>query len=145
MDSKVVFDAALSDLDLTPLKEKFISNGWDTFGNFSFCTSDPSGKDHDAFEKVITELIASDGSQKQLIPRLRRLYALAYATTSTAMFEAVENKDVNAKISMHPQDRAERTDKLRERMTGFKLDLQNQPSAALTDKFATVLAKGIVR
>ena len=61
------------------------------------------------------------------------------------MAEAVDHKDVNTKIAMHPQDRADRTDKLRERLTGFKLDAQNQPSAALTDKCATILAKAVVR
>ena len=145
MDSKVVFLAALRELELHPLQEKFIENGWDTFGNFAFCTADPSGKNPEAFEKVIVELLATDGSQKSLIPRLRRLYALAYATTSSAMADAVEHKDINTKVSMHPQDRAERTDRLRARMTGFALDLHNQPSATLTDRFATVLAKGVVQ
>ena len=145
MDSKAVFLASLKELDLLPLKEKFDENGWDTFGNFAFCTSDTTGKNPEAFEKVITELLPTDGTKKSLIPRLRRLYALAYATTSAAMADAVEHKDINTKISMHPQDRAERTDLLREKLTGFKLDMNNQPSAALTDRFATVLAKGVVR
>ena len=77
--SKTAFAKALHEYGLDPLKEQFKKNGWDTYSDFAFSTSDPSGKDASAFQKeVVDEILKSDGSEKHLIPKLRRLYAQSY-------------------------------------------------------------------
>ena len=53
------FTAALTELGLTSLTEKFEANGWNTFSWFAFATSDPQGRDGKAFEQeVLPELVA---------------------------------------------------------------------------------------
>ena len=88
MSSKVAFTAALRDMELSILAAKFEENGWGSFEDFAFSTSDPSGRDTDMFEKqVLAELLAADGSQKKLIPKIRRLYAQAYVHATALMTE----------------------------------------------------------
>ena len=47
------FTAALTELGLTDLTDKFNDNGWNTFNAFAFSTSDPQGRDGQAFEKEV--------------------------------------------------------------------------------------------
>ena len=145
-NSTTAFAAALKELELDSLLPKMSEFGWDTFNDFAFSTSDPSGKDADAFQtQVVDKLLATDGSQKRLVPRLRRLYAQSYVVASEAMTAFANPQGVDEKVSMNPADRASRVDILRSRMTGFALKGQNMPSTALTDRFATMLAKGTVK
>jgi len=146
VSSKVAFTAALRDMELSILAAKFDENGWGTFEDFAFSTSDPSGRDTDMFEKqVLAELLAADGSQKKLIPKIRRLYAQAYVHATALMTEEAIPKGIDERVSMHPADRAQRTEDLRARLFGFTLAGPNMPSTTLTDKFATMLKKGIVK
>ena len=88
MQSETAFKSFVAELQLTPLWDAMVTNGWKTFGDFAFSTADPEGKDATLFEKqVVDVLLASDGSQKHLLPRLRRLYAQAYIVASQSMAE----------------------------------------------------------
>ena len=128
------------------LQQLLRTTSWETFFDFAFSTSDPSGKDHQLFEaEVIKVLLAADGSQKKYIPKLRRLYAQSYIAASAHMQEQAQPKGIDEKTSMHPADRSQRTEELRTKITGFKLSGPCLPSTTLTDKFATILAKGLVR
>ena len=125
VSSKIAFAAALKEMELDVLAPKFAENGWDTFADFAFSTSDPSGKDHELFEsQVVKVILAPDGSQKRLVPKLRRLYAQSYIAASSHMTEQANPKGIEEKVSMHPADRTQRTDDLRARLTGFKLSGQ---------------------
>ena len=118
MDSKTVFAEAVKEYELEDLMPKFVSEGWDTFANFAFCVPDFSGKDTTAFEAVLVETLAKDGSQKMLKSRLRRLYAKAYYSTSTTMSNDPELAPATT-LAMHKADRVSRTEDLRKRIVGF--------------------------
>ena len=145
LDSASVFDAAITDLGLTALKPKFVSEGWATFADFAYCTPDISGRDTSAFEKVVDDLLEEDGSQKNLRVKLHRLYAHASQAASQSMMEALEAKDPGAKASMHHADRVANTASVRTKLTAFKLSGPNMPSSSLQDKFHTILTKGAVK
>ena len=144
MDSKTVFAEAVKEYELEVLMPKFAKEGWDTFANFAFCVPDFSGKDTTAFEAVLVELLATDGSQKNLKTRLRRLYAKAYLTTSTAMANDPESTP-SATLTMHKADRVSRTADLRARIVGFTMENHNLPSHGLIDRANTILMKGVVK
>ena len=145
-NSKTAFEQALAETGLTELKEKFTEFGWDTYNDFAFSTSDPAGKDPDRFQKEVLEVILpGDGSKKNLIPKLRRLYAQSYVHATKAMNDEADPKPVTEVVQMHPADRTSRTKKLKDRITGWTLAGMNLPSQALVDKFATMLAKGHVK
>ena len=144
--SKTAFGQALADYGLTELQAKFKENGWETFNDFAFSTSDPRGQDASLFHKeVIEELLPNDGSKKALIPKLRRLFAQAYVHASKAMNEEAEPKSVQEVVPMHHADRTSRTKALRERIRGWTLAGQNLPSQSLIDKMSTMLTKGHVK
>ena len=144
MDSKTVFAEAVKELELDVLMSKFLEEGWDTFANFAFCVPDFSGKDASAFEAVLVEILAKDGSQKMLKTRLRRLYAKAYYTTSSTMSNDPESAPATT-LAMHKADRVSRTEALRKRIVGFKMEHHNLPSNALIDRANTILVKGVVK
>ena len=145
-DSEVAFKAALGALGLDKLYDTFSKQGWKTFMDFAFASSDPKGADPSAFEKeVVQVLLGTDpGENKNLVPRIRRLYAQAYTYASKHMADEADPK-VDDKVVMHPTDRASRTDAVRKKITGFKVTAMNMPSHGLCDKFATILAKDVVR
>ena len=144
--SKTAFSKALLEFGLESLKDQFVKNGWDTYADFAFSTSDPSGKDASAFQKEVVEtILKDDGSQKSLIPKSRRLYAQSYIFASKAMSEEAEPRGVEEKFHMHPADRSTRTDALRDRITGWQLADQNVPATALVDRMATILQKDVVK
>ena len=144
MDSKTVFAEAVKELELGTLMPKFLDEGWDTFANFAFCVPDFSGRDATAFEAVIDTILDKDGSQKKLKSRLRRLYAKAYYSTSSTMSNEPETSTVTT-IVMHKTDRVSRTESLRKRIVGFKLEGHNLPANVLIDKANTILMKGVVK
>ena len=144
--SKTAFARALAEYGLESLKDQFIKRGWETYSDFAFSTSDPSGKDPQAFQKeVVEEILAKDGKEKHLIPKLRRLYAQAYIFASKAMNDEAEPRGVEEKFHMHPADRSTRTEALRARITGWQLSDQNLPATTLVDKMATILQKDTVK
>ena len=88
MASESAFKALVDELQLTPLMPKMREHGWVTFGDFAFATGDPDGKDTALFQKeVVDVLLPADGPMKNLLPRLRRLYAQAYIVASQSMTE----------------------------------------------------------
>ena len=88
-DSKAVFAQDMKDLELTVLEAKFKTEGWVCHADFAHCTSDPMGATaKEEFEKVIKDVLATDGSQKHLVPRLRRLHQKSYITITTAIQES---------------------------------------------------------
>ena len=98
MNSPTAFASFVAELDLTALLPKMKEHGWTTFGEFAFCTGDPTGKDHELFKSdVIDVLLAADGSQKALIPRLRRLYAQSYIVASHEMNDYANPQGVHEK------------------------------------------------
>ena len=144
--SKTAFGQALIDYGLAELEAQFKENGWETFNDFAFATSDPRGQDAAAFQKEVIEvLLPSDGSKKALIPKLRRLFAQAYVFASKAMNDEAEPKPLQELIPMHQAERTACTTKLRDRITGWTLSGQNLPSQTLIDKMSTMLTKGHVK
>ena len=142
--SKTAFSQAMTDYGLGELAEKFKEMGWETFADFAFATSDPSGKDASAFQKEVVETVLTP-EQKAMIPKLRRLYAQSYIFATKAMTDEADPKPVTEIIPMHDADRNSRAKALRDRITGWKLTGQNLPSQALVDKFSTMLTKGHVK
>ena len=143
MDSAAVFAASLESLQLGDLKSRFDSEGWKTFNDFAFCTPDFTGRDTSAFEAVITEFLKPE--EKQLKPRMRQLYAKAFAGAQAALAEDVSGKDTLARISMHAQERASRTEELKLSITGFTIEGPNLSAHSLVDRFHTIHEKGLVR
>ena len=145
--STSAFDAALSDLGLSNLKDKFEAMGWTTFNEFAFSSSDSTGRDGKAFEgEVLPKLIdTEDTEQKKLIPKLRMLHAQAYIAMSAAMESFANPKAFDEKIVMNSADRKVRTARLKVRITGFTLTGHSNPSTTLTDRMVTILVKGAVR
>ena len=146
--SKTAFAQAMVDFGLLDpqVRSKFSEFGWDTYNDFAFATSDPAGRDATAFQKEVLDVVLpDDGSKKHLIPKLRRLYAQAYVFATKAMTDEAEPKSIQEVVPMHPADRTTRTQKLRDRITGWSLSGMNLPSQALIDKFATMLSKGNVK
>ena len=147
-DSLVAFNGALVDMGLEKLKDVFAKNGWNTFLNFAFSTSDPKGADASAFQKeVVDVLLGADPSpdDKALVPRIRRLYAQSYMFATKIMSEEADPKGQEEKIIMHPMDRASRTEALKKKISGFKVSGASMPSKGLCDKAATILGKEVVR
>ena len=144
MDSKAAFSAAIDALELKPFVASLDKLGVKTFSDLAFCTPAGSGdKDTQEFEKIVEKICAGE-ENAWAKPRFRRLYHQAYAQASREMDEQAI-KDPCAKVHMHPSDRVERTDKLRARLTGFKLIAENLPSNQLIDRFTTMLAKSAVK
>ena len=57
-DSITSFSAALADMGLTTLQPKFELEGWVTYNDFAFASSDQTGKDTTAFEReVLAKLV----------------------------------------------------------------------------------------
>ena len=103
MDSKTVFSTALKELGLDVLEEKFVENGWDTYGDFAFAASDPTGKNAELFQReVVDEIPPKDGSLKRLIPKLRRLYAQSYLSAITTLNENVNPTTTEQRRSRTP-------------------------------------------
>lgn len=145
-DSVVAFKEQVDTLGLTDLYAKFQSNGWDTFMNFAFSTSDSTGKDPAVFEaEVIKVLLDDPAAEKALIPRIRRLFHQSYVVAATEMDAFAKPQGINEKVVMNPADRAQRTETLRNRINGFVFEEHNTPSTALIDRFATILIKGVVK
>ena len=94
-DSKVAFTAAATELGLAQFLPQFEANGWDTFNDFAFATSDPQGRDPEAFDKEVVKPlldIENVAENKKFLPKIRRLYAQAYTTASTAMEQLANPK-----------------------------------------------------
>ena len=145
-DSKVAFAATLQELGLDKLKDQFVKNGWDTFVNFAFSTSDPKGADPAAFQNEVVEvLLGKEPAQgdKALIPRLRRLYAQSYMFATKIMSEEADPKH-DENIVMHPTDRASRTQSVKNKLTGFRVTGASMLANGLCDKAAAILAKEVV-
>ena len=96
-------------------------------------------------EKVIPELIGGSEELKKLKPKLRRLYAQAFAVSQAQMADYANPQGAAQQLHMMPADRAARTEALRNKLTGFKIEGPTLPSTALTDKYATMLIKGVVK
>ena len=143
MDSEAVFVAALETLQLGGLKVRFDGEGWKSFNDFAFCTPDFTGRDTAAFEAVITGFLKED--EKHLKPRMRQLYAKAFAGATAALADEVSGKDQLARVSMHHQERAARTEQLKATITGFTMEGPNSPAHGLIDRFHTIHEKGTVR
>ena len=139
VESTVVFWNRVAALELADLKDKFTSNGWCTFADVANACSDFSGRDTNLFtEEVIKPLIGED---KKRIPKIRRLFAQAYAAHSNFIAKLDEPTSERA-IQLHPLDREAALDAVRARMTGFGWDADTEPSFALTDNMATLLSSG---
>ena len=141
--SESAFKSFVDELQLTPLFPKMKEHGWVTFGDFSFATGDPDGKDAALFDKdVVQVLLPADGTMKNLLPRLRRLYAQSYIVSSQNMADFANPQGVTEKAHMLLSDRAARTEALRAKITGFDVAGPNLPSIQLIDTCTTILTKG---
>ena len=56
-DSEVAFKAAVIAMDMEALYPKFVAQGWLTFNDFAFSTSDPKGSDPEWFNKEVIEVL----------------------------------------------------------------------------------------
>ena len=144
VDSKTVFVARLAELGLGGLKDKFIAQGWCTFADFAFATSDFKGTDPALFEKdVIKPLVGEDTVR---VPKIRRLFMQSYMLAAADLERYGQAPESSkATHSLHPEDRAVRMTALKERITGFDIAGPSEPSHALVDLFNSILVSGAVR
>ena len=141
-ESATVFFARAAELGLGDLKSRFEARGWCSFADFAFACSDFKNSNPAIFEEeVIKPLVGEDVSR---IPKIRRLFMQSYIVGSAEM-ERYANPQADAKVNMHPEDRAARTATLTKRLNGFTVTNQSEPSFGLIDKFANMLQKGTVR
>ena len=143
-ESKTVFQKDLDELELTVLKPVFEEHGWDTHADFAFCTPSPSGNNKQEFEELLAKILKADGSQKRLIPKMRRLYQKSYITVTTVLQEQATGNPTE-RVAMNAVDRSARIDKLRTSMAGLTFEGHTMPSNQLIDKFCTMLVRGTVQ
>ena len=142
VDSKFAFANRLAELGLGDLKPKFESNGWATFGDFAFATSDFQGKDPEKFEKEVVDKLLGD--DKSRVPKLRRLFLQSYVLAA-ADLESTAHGSEKMTVTLHTADRNVRLEALKARITGFEIVGPSEPSHALVDLFASILHSGAVR
>ena len=139
-NSKAAFLSQLSDLNLLDIKEKFVENGWETFGDFGFgCSCQTDTK---SIEDEIVKPLC--GENKVYAARIRRLFAMSFVIAS-AEAEKFLSPDADPVIKLHPAEREERRNLVSSRITGFVMTGELDPSARLIDKCVTILNTGAVK
>ena len=141
-ESEAVFAARLDALGLTDIKDKFVSKSWVTFADFAMACSDFNGKDPALFKAdVLTPLV---GDEEARVPKIRRLYVQAYAAHAS-LLEKMDAPAPERPLQLHPLDRNAATTVLKNRIRGFKVEGDSEPSFALINRMATVLQHGVIR
>ena len=140
VNSKAAFLSHLTELELFHLKDKFIELGFDTYGNFGFGCADPNNQE--LMEREIIKPLVGD--DRRLVPRVRRLFAQAYAI-ALADSERFTSKEPEPIVRLHPAEREDRRKTLKARITGFDIAGENDPSVRLIDRCSTILNTGMVK
>ena len=141
-DSSSVFFARVVELGLIDLKDKFTALGWTSFADFAFACSDFKGSDPALFQKEVIDPLV--GTEVNRVTRIRRLYMQSYAVGAAEM-EKFANPIPDKPLAMHPVDRSEALVRVSQRMVGFKVRHESEPSNALIDKCSTFLQNGFVK
>ena len=147
-DSEAAFRATVKELGLeNAIWSKLEKNGWSCFSDFAFAVPDPTGRDVQGFEEKIVPMLldVEKDDERKLLPRLRRLYAQAYAVANTAMAAEHAPQNPTERVHLNSADRTARLQKMKLKVTGFELKHQNMPSTALIDRMVTILVRGFVR
>ena len=104
-NSEIAFKAALESLEIGNLHGLFVAQGWKTFIDFAFATSDPKGQDPKLFDEEVIQVLLGKpdaetgyGEKKTMIPRVRRLYAQSYTYASKEMQDEADPKE-NEKVT----------------------------------------------
>ena len=140
-DSKAAFTARLADLKLSDLLPKFKEQGWDKFGDFGFALDgNPSSTSPEDFSNKVIAPLVGDASHRA--PKIRRLYAQAYAIASADLDRYMHQKPEEP-VHMHPAEKEDRYTALSGRITGFKLQGAYDPGHKLIDRWTTILAKRV--
>ena len=104
-NSEPAFIAALEEHDLLAIQKKFLDHGYNTFSNFSFSCWNASGQSNEKFDSEVLPKLAkeSDTEERKLIPRIRKLYSLAWVHTQAGM-EHEANVRQEDKVTMPAAD-----------------------------------------
>ena len=142
-DSSLVFFKRVAELGLIDLKPTFESKGWTSFGDFAYSCSSMQAADPEIFKaEVLVPLLGEDESR---VPRVRRLYMQSYAVGAAELNAYANPNAAPALQTMHAVDRQAAHDRISERMVGFKVKDESDPSIALINRFSSFLSTGAVK
>ena len=160
LDSKRVFSARLETLGLaTPavgektLEDKFKENGWLTLGNFAFAISFAPGQaasENDFVKGILEKLIGTEDQltdvTRALKAPIRRLYFEAYSMAAGDMQRRLTtDPEPDRPRNLPPQERADRLERIKEKVKPVKIVGETEPSDTLVDKYSTMQENGILR
>ena len=160
LDSKSVFSARIKALGLAEpkvgdktLADIFKENGWTTLGLFAFAVSFSPGSaasESDFVTGVLEKLIGKEDEQtaetKALKPAIRHLYFDAYTMVAADSARRLNSDpEPERPRNLPPQERAERLERLKEKVKPIKVAGETEPSDTLVDKFCTMQENGILR
>ena len=100
VDSSVVFAAKIDELGLSSLKDKFVSQNWNSFAKFAFATSSFKEPDAEVFQKQVLDVLLPSDDQS-LAPVVRRLYMQSYAIAAADMAQYT-SPSAEPKLTFHP-------------------------------------------
>ena len=160
VNSTAAFRAFLNEIGLQALVHKFVEEGWETYGDLGFACSAPADPQK-IQEEIIDVLIGvepkptGDGAKdeeakqkwlalKKLVPRIRRAWSTANQLAASDATRLATN-DQEPLVKLHPVERETRRKALADRITGFSLNGELDPSTRLVDRLSTILQTGLVK
>ena len=101
-DSATCFNDTVNELGLQTIKPKLEAEGWTTFNDFAFSSSDSSGKTRKCLRRrSLGKLLdVNDPNDKKLISKVRRLYAQSYIVMSAQMESLASPEGPDEKVHM---------------------------------------------
>ena len=160
LNSSAAFAAFLKEIHIDSLLPKFVEQGWETYGDFGFACSaptDPAKIDEEVIQVLIGPEPKPTGEEskdqeaskdyalrKRLVPRIRRAYATATQLVSSETVR-LTSSEPDPSVKLHPAERESRRRALSDKITGFQLQGELDPSTRLIDRLATILQTGFVK
>ena len=148
-DSEAVFHERVEELGLTSKWIDMKSKGWNSFGMFAFASSWVPGNTDDAkfVDDVLKPLLGNDPSaaSHRLAPALRRLYFESFTLMSSDLKRKSERTDEDAPRKMPILEKSERRERLQQKITGFQIEGENDPSYHLIDLMGSFVDDNALR
>ena len=148
IDSVATFKARVVQIELGKYWDKFVDNGWETFGNFAFATiATPGSMDMAAADIFDTEVVLPLLGAKvhRDKAKLRRLHFEAYTYCAAETQMQLTRTEDDAPRKMPLSERNERWSMLVSRLQGMRLEGHLEPSFALIDKCSDLFELNVVR
>ena len=114
VDSWVVFSAKIDELGLSEIKDKFVSQKWQSLATFAFATSFFKEPEPDVFKKEILDILLPSDDQS-MAPQVRRLYMQSYAIAAADMARYT-SPTAEPKLAFHPEDRKAALKRVRDKL-----------------------------